>query len=73
MNFMVNPMILQSVSIVKETEKAVYISGETNPVSGQSKFMGGWVAKSIISVDDDGTNVTLMLPKWFNNSFQVLN
>lgn len=70
---MFNALILTSVTVAKETEKAILISGLTNGIGKNNSFVQAWVAKSIIDISDCGSEVTITLPEWYNNKFQPIS
>ncbi len=66
-------LILTSVTVCKETEKAIFVSGLTNDVNRNNLFMGAWLPKSILSINDDGAECSITLPSWANNKFEALS
>ena len=68
---MFDVLILTSVAVIKETEKAILISGFSNSTFNESRFMQAWLAKSILTVSEDEVGVTITLPEWYNNKFQA--
>lgn len=61
------PLMLTSVSIMRQSEKAILLSGETNSVyKDQNRFVSGWLPKSIVRIEGD----TLYIPIWFKGKFK---
>ena len=65
-----NALLLSNCVIIKETEKAILISGESNAVGvNNGRFMEGWLPKSVFNFVND----TCQLVESFNKpSFKFI-
>lgn len=67
-------------SIVKETEKAILISGFESYWHAGGQFsnknreiVNMWIPKSIITIDNDESDfITYWVPEWFNSRLQFI-
>ena len=58
-------LLITNAIVVKETPKAMLISGYTNPISRNDViFVSGWVPKSCINFTDGDAEGTIVIGGW---------
>jgi hypothetical protein len=65
-----NVLLLSNCEILKETEKAILISGESNAIGvNNGRFMQGWLPKSVVNF---ANNTCQVLESFSKPSFEFI-